>query len=166
MKHSVFAYGLLKYPKLVAALIGRELTTIPAVLNNHRRMNLGPTLEDGCAMVVPFEGYKVEGALISTLTDDELRIFDLFEYVPQGIYARSSVTVKSNGMLVDCFAYTLGERANPDMLNGDWQESEYLEATYNEFLTKTIPAFRYEVEQGSGYAPWTEWAETLTKKDQ
>ncbi len=160
--HKVFAYGLLKYPELVDGLIGRHLQTQPAVLHGFRRMNLGPSLEDGCAMIVPSPDHLVDGLLITDLTDEELRIFDLFEYVPQGVYARSSLSVVSNGEQVGCFAYTMGLKANPDLLNGDWQESEYLEATYKEFLEQTIPAFRLEVEQGSGLAPWSEWAETLT----
>ena len=162
MKHSVFAYGLLKYPKLVAALIGREPDTAPATLANYRRMQLGASLDDGCAMIVEADNMQVEGLLVQGLSDDELKIFDLFEYLPQGIYARSEVQVLSANTYLPCYAYTLGANADKSLLNGEWDEQAYVDAFYDEFLNTTIPEFLEEVAKGSGHAPWNSWAAGLT----
>lgn len=162
MKHSVFAYGLLKYPKLVAALIGREPDTAPATLANYQRMQLGVSLDDGCAMIVEAPNMQVVGLLVKGLTDKELEIFDLFEYLPQGIYARSEVQVLSENASLPCYAYTLGKNADTSLLNGEWNEQAYVEAFYDDFLNATIPQFLEEVNNGSGHAPWNDWAAGLT----
>lgn len=100
----LFAYGTLLRSRVVEALLGRVPPSYEATLAGYERCRLAGRVYPG---LVSAPGRTVSGVVYADLAAAELQIIDRFE--GDG-YERRIVRVESGGLVLDVFAYVIGER--------------------------------------------------------
>jgi gamma-glutamylcyclotransferase (GGCT)/AIG2-like uncharacterized protein YtfP len=137
----IFAYGLLQYPELLQALIGKALPIAPASLPGYRRRSLHHPEISSVAMAVKEVGQCIEGVVIANVDRQSLAILDAFEMLDQGWYSRRSVTVQmDDGTEQQAELYCVGPLAH-DNIGGDWPEEQFCQAHYQHYIDRIIPDF-------------------------
>lgn len=101
VEHRLFVYGTLMHDRNVKMLLGRNVKSEVAILNNYIR--IAPSWS--FPFVVPQAHTKTQGRILFDLTDDELNILDKFE--DEGnLYWRQRVNVTlENGDKTTCYTY-------------------------------------------------------------
>ncbi|XP_010526283.1 PREDICTED: protein AIG2 A [Tarenaya hassleriana] len=131
-KHNLFVYGGLQEPDVVRLLLNRAPDSVSALLPGFHRFRLKGRVYPA---VLPSENGKIPGKVLKGLTDDELKMLDLFEDVE---YDRKTVEVvltdTSEKMQVE--TYVWGNKDDPD-LYGEWDFEEWKRLHMGRFLTAT-----------------------------
>ncbi|CAH0990077.1 hypothetical protein SIN8267_00160 [Sinobacterium norvegicum] len=137
----IFAYGLLQYPDLLNALIGKALPIASASLLDYRRRSIDHPAVSTIAMAVEEPGHRIEGVVISQVDAQSLAILDAFEMLDEGWYSRRSVTVQmDDGTEQQAELYCVGALAAGN-IGGDWPEEQFYQANYQHYIEHIIPDF-------------------------
>lgn len=99
MNIKLFAYGTLTDQTIQKALLGKELAATEAILANFRLYEAS----DGYYFVQREQGYRVKGVVL-TVTEQQLKVIDLWEEVP--VYIREKATINTTNGIEDVFIYT------------------------------------------------------------
>jgi gamma-glutamylcyclotransferase (GGCT)/AIG2-like uncharacterized protein YtfP len=85
-------------PRLRRQLLGREVGTIPAILNNYERRR------GRYFYLASSPGSLVQGLVVTELTKGEFEMLDRYEDVPT-LYIRDRIRVESKGVQTECWVY-------------------------------------------------------------
>lgn len=136
----VFTYGLLMFPEVVQALLGRPVASEAAVLTQHQRYGL---LKSPCDAPVPIilehATGRVEGQLLRGITPAELQIFDQFEELDSGHYVRKQVRICQASTWVDAHVYVAGPMLAP-YAKGEWNPAQVRPEHIQQLVQQLIPA--------------------------
>ncbi|XP_022981676.1 AIG2-like protein D isoform X2 [Cucurbita maxima] len=150
--HRVFVYGSLLSDEVVHILLKRTPQSSAAVLNDFQRLTIKGRVYPA---IIPVDGKKVSGKVLSGITDTELDILDAFEDVE---YKRSTVEVSLtalDNLLLDSlekllvYVYIWNNERDPD-LYGDWDFEEWKRAhldAYLEMVNEFIEEFEHHPPQ-------------------
>ncbi|CAH2044984.1 unnamed protein product [Thlaspi arvense] len=118
--HNVFVYGSILEPAVAAVILDRSADTVPALLHGYHRYKLK---DRSYPCIVPFESGKVNGLVITGVTDAELNNFDVIEGI---YYERVTVEVvrtdNSEKMKVETYVWI--NKDDPTMY-GEWDFEEW-----------------------------------------
>ncbi|KAG7626966.1 Protein AIG2 C [Arabidopsis thaliana] len=118
--HNVFVYGSILEPAVAAVILDRTADTVPAVLHGYHRYKL-KGLPYPC--IVPSVSGKVNGKVITGVSDAELNNFDVIE---GNDYERVTVEVvrMDNSEKVKVETYVWVNKDDPRMY-GEWDFEEW-----------------------------------------
>lgn len=120
MAHNVFVYGSILEPAVAAVILDRPADTVPALLHGYHKYKLKGR-QYPC--IVPFESGKVNGKVITGVSDAELNKFDVIE---GNEYERITVEVvrmdNSEKMKVETYVWV--NKDDPSMY-GEWDYEEW-----------------------------------------
>ncbi|KAL1204288.1 Protein AIG2 C [Cardamine amara subsp. amara] len=129
--HNVFVYGSILEPAVAAVILDRAADTVPAVLHDYHRYKL-KELTYPC--IVPFQSGKVNGKVITGISDAELNNFDVIE---GSSYERVTVEVlrmdNSEKMKVETYVWV--NKDDPRMY-GEWDFEEWRVIHAEKFVEK------------------------------
>ncbi|XP_022940148.1 AIG2-like protein D [Cucurbita moschata] len=150
--HRVFVYGSLLSDEVVHILLKRTPQSSAAVLNDFQRLSIKGRVYPA---IIPVDGKKVSGKVLSGITATELDILDAFEDVE---YKRSTVEVTLTAiddLLLDSlekllvYVYIWNNERDPD-LYGDWDFEEWKRVhldAYLEMVNEFIEEFEHQPPQ-------------------
>jgi hypothetical protein len=92
----LFVYGTLVDPRQLDAVLGHPHggERLRACLHDYQRVSV-PGFE--YSAIVQTQGERVDGILVMDLSEDDLRVLDLYEEVQSGFYSRACVEVDAWG---------------------------------------------------------------------
>lgn len=126
--HSLFVYGTLQHPPLLARLLGRVPDAMPAELPDHRAAPLTGRVYPG---LVRDDGAVAVGRLLVGLSADEVAALDVFEG-PE--YERVPVVARVEGREVPCEAWLLTGPSARLAAAGAWSFERFLADHAGDFL--------------------------------
>ncbi|VVB04396.1 unnamed protein product [Arabis nemorensis] len=118
--HNIFVYGTILEPAVAAVILHRAADTVPAVLHGYHRYKLKGR---SYPCIVPFEAGRVNGKVITGVTDAELHNFDVIE---GSEYERVTVEVvrTDNSEKMKAETYVWVNKEDPSMY-GEWDFEEW-----------------------------------------
>lgn len=120
MPHSVFTYGTLQVPAVMATVTGVQPEFDEAILPEHACYRMKHRIYPG---VVPCNGCAVNGRLYLDIDDIILECLDAFEDV---LYQRQLLDVKTCGTTVKAQAYIVADRYRGLLLPEPWDINEFV----------------------------------------
>ncbi len=131
MPSNVFVYGTLMAPQIIAAVIGREPASEPAVLAGYRRSCLEGELYPG---IRPDPQARVQGLLYRHLQDQELHSLDRFE---GDLYRRSAVTIDlQDRPSLQAEAYIVRPQHRHRLTDDPWDYAAFEQRFLERFVTQ------------------------------
>ncbi|CAN7101938.1 unnamed protein product [Brassica rapa subsp. narinosa] len=135
--HNLFVYGSILEPAVAAVILDRPADTVPALLHGYHKYKLKGR---PYPCIVPFESGKVNGKVITGVSDAELNKFDVTE---GSEYERVTVEVvrmdNSEKMKVETYVWV--NKDDPSMY-GEWDYEEWRVIHADKF----VEAFREVLE--------------------
>lgn len=133
---SLFLYGTLRYPALLAAVLGRDADTMePATLAGYRVFRVQGADYPGIRVDANAQAH---GAILRNLSDEELARLDFYEFDPRFDYLRVSIEAKTDSGPVTAGLYMPSDPAED---GGDWslddwanRHGEYTALAANELM--------------------------------
>ncbi|ESQ32605.1 hypothetical protein EUTSA_v10005041mg [Eutrema salsugineum] len=118
--HNVFVYGSILEPAVAAVILDRSADTVPALLHGYHRYKLKGR---PYPCIVPLESAKVNGLVITGVSDAELNNFDVIE---GSDYERVTVEVvrTDNSEKMKAETYVWINKDDPTMY-GEWDFEEW-----------------------------------------
>ncbi|CAA7051900.1 unnamed protein product [Microthlaspi erraticum] len=118
--HNVFVYGSILEPAVAAVILDRTPDTVPAILHGYHRYKLKGRSHP---CIVPLESGKVNGLVITGVSDAELNKFDVSE---GNLYERVTVEVvrTDNSEKMKAETYVWVNKDDP-ALYGEWDFEEW-----------------------------------------
>lgn len=133
----LFAYGTLQFPQIIAALLGRELAGVPALLREHSRFRVADRVYPA---VVAAPGGEVPGVLYSGLEPADLERLDAYE---GPLYERVDVTLQTSELTVAATTYLLRAEHRHRLSAEAWDLGEFQRehlASYLALVSRTARA--------------------------
>ncbi len=128
--YSVFTYGTLQIPSVMAAVIGRELDYLSARLDKHRRHKIRnhsfPGLLAGSLA-------STDGRVYSGISSDELLLLDEFE---ADFYNRVLVKVQTDQGDISAYVYLISDSYRHLLLDEDWDLEEFEQKHLTAYLIR------------------------------
>lgn len=137
MQISLFAYGSLQLPDVMAAVAGRAFEAVPAWLPGYARYRLRRRIYPGLRRQ---PGAVVAGTLFLEIDPCALARLDRFE---DTFYTRAEVTV-STAARGDCQAqvYLIPPRSAHLLIGGDWSLADFAKMRGPAYLRRCRRQFR------------------------
>ena len=130
--HTLFVYGTLQHPPLLAHLIGRVPPLRPAELAGHRAAPIAGRVYPGL-LVDP--AATARGKVVD-VDERELEILDAFE---GPLYDRVDVVVSTDAGDLPAQAWLLSAAASGSAAAGDWSFERFVLSDAGEFLGRSTP---------------------------
>jgi gamma-glutamylcyclotransferase (GGCT)/AIG2-like uncharacterized protein YtfP len=128
--HTLFVYGTLQYPALIAAVLGRRPPTEAATLDGYARFAVRGEPFPG---IVPWPGARVDGRLYSGLRGCTRSAIDDFE---GPLYGREQVSVlpRSGAGPVSAETFVVHARWRHLLAAHDWDPAAFERDWYHAYL--------------------------------
>lgn len=130
--HRLFVYGTLRHGPLLAALLGREVSMVPAQLTGHRAASLAGRVYPG--LVVDPSSSTV-GEVVE-IDDDELAVLDRFEGPD---YERTPVVVVTGSGEVAAETYLLTGPGLADAEDRPWSFEAFVSGAADAWVAGSTP---------------------------
>ena len=122
MNNSVFVYGTLQFPQVMARLTGRRFGFRSATLYNYRRYKIFDGRQARrYPAIAPCPGSRVGGKILTSVDAKTMTLLDFFE---DSGYRRESVMVFSRGRAITAYAYVWKKQTRPK-LQGVWNAKKF-----------------------------------------
>lgn len=137
-RESLFAYGTLQFPEIVAAVTGRPLSGMPAVLDGYARFGIRNEPFPG---IIPSASHQVEGVLYTGVTPAERRRIDVFEGEP---YQRETVLVRlpEQGTSTAAITYVIRPRWRTILSTAGWDPHTFARQWHDTYVERVANARR------------------------
>ncbi len=118
--NNLFAYGTLRLPEVIEALLGKKLESEPFQVTNFIRKTMRGQIYPG---VIHSKGAIVDGSLYVGIDDYSMHVLDTFE---DEVYERQLISVNSsiNG-IVEAKIYVVPETHVSILGENDWNIEEF-----------------------------------------
>jgi len=125
----LFCYGTLQVPEVVRAVTGRTYPGTAATLYEYALYRVKNAKYPG---IIPSADSKVEGVVYEDVSDNDLKVLDLFE---SDLYRRQLLDVKlPDDKICKAWCYVIPDH-NKSMLTDDvWRLKDFLEHGLESFM--------------------------------
>ncbi len=142
MTDTLFCYGILMFPEILQAALGRVPPMREARLPDHGRFGLRHDDGQTWAAIAPRSGQQVNGRCLFGITPAEWHCLDRIEEVDQGWYVRDTVIAEVAGqgrLSVQAYLAAPARRAH---LRGDWLPDRFTSDHIEAFIRIELPRLR------------------------
>ena len=130
-QRSVFTYGTLQNPKVMRAVIGKTLISIPAIIDSYERRKIRNYCFPG---IISRTGTMTEGSLYHDLINDDLCLLYEFE---ADFYVRKALLVNARGIVNMAFVYVMTESYRHLLMEQHWSLQEFEQHDLVNYLART-----------------------------
>jgi gamma-glutamylcyclotransferase (GGCT)/AIG2-like uncharacterized protein YtfP len=127
--HGLFAYGTLRVPSIVQAVLGYVPASKRGVLHDHFRGTIQDKVYPG---ITPRLGERVSGLVYDLQSPKDLRLLDDYE---GSLYERFVVTVATERTTLDVLAYIVRPSRLGELTEEAWSLPHFLREHAHRFRT-------------------------------
>ena len=139
---TLFVYGTLCFPEIVAKLTGKSFQSEPAVLKGFQRMMVKNA--DYPAIIKNINS-EVDGILLSGVDNRSMQIISFYEGAEYRC-EEHEVFLQNDKIKANVFIWD----SSIELLEGDWNAHEFLGSSFNLYLEKIIPETILEFSRFNG----------------
>ena len=129
MKSSLFAYGTLEIPEVMAAVTGQSFFSVGATAHGFVRYVLTGKIYPG---MISESGASTQGRVYLNVNEQALTLLDEFE---DDVYVRKLIDIRTfSGQCLKAFAYLLPEEVRGILSLDCWNKDKFLSTYLKEYL--------------------------------